>query len=301
MRKHNAGHIGCCRDDGNFQGITIDESQGIDGNFGFNYIPDQAQPLDQIADPSTWRGKRRLTVDEYEFYYRKLDDNNLSLPARIAMAFVLAADLKKLYPATPKLQKDNVLESFIAEFDKLTEAQKKKVYGEAYAFDYYLMTSSVADFLPANVVPYEASAYDFQKLIEARTAKQQVIDQVLENKMMQDKKYQQFKMEESQKVESSEFDAGYPERMAKFILENLELFLTSMFSDEYGMLEWSEKQLQAQKDIYQGILNEVQAGTLAPEKAMDEYRTRLNAMRNIIEKQEIAQNYNHPILKYVKS
>lgn len=292
---HNLGHWGCCRGDGNFEGEIIDEG------FGFNFIPDKAQPMNEPADASNFRGKRRLTADEYEYYYRMLDGNSISLPAKVAIAIVLAADLKRLYPATPKLQKDAYLESFISELAKLSDNDKKKVYGEVYAFDYYLVNSTVADFLPSNVVPYEASAYDFQKLIEAKTAEQDVLDQIRENKLQQDARYQKFKMEESQRVASSEFDAGYTDRMAKFITENIDLFLKNMFSDEFNMLAWSEAQLKEKERLYQDVLNRVALGSLKPDQAVEEYRKLLNNLRLVEEQKAELANYAHPILKYVNT
>lgn len=290
IRGHNPGHLGCCRDDGNFQGEVIDES------LGFNYIPGKAQPLSEPNAASDWRGKRRLTVDEYEYYYRMIYNESLPLTSRIAISFVLAADLKRLYPATPSLQKDSALENFVKMLPTLSDADKQKVYGEVYAFDYYLINSSVSDFLPANVVPYESAAYDFQKLIETKTAKQDVLDQINENKMMQDKRYQEFKMSQAVDSEEKAFDDEYTNRMAKFIMDNIDLFLKNMFSDEFNLLKWSEQQLKMKEDIYADVLRRVESGQLKPEDAVDEYRKLLNAMRVQVETQ---QNFQHPILKYV--
>lgn len=271
----------------------------VDQNFGFTFVPGTATPNAAPVPSDLFNmAKRGLTLDEYQYYYIKLDDQTLSTPTRIALAICLQADLVRLYKNTPAYQQDVFLKGWTDLYPQLADSDKAQCNGEIFSFFKFLNTTKAADFYPPNVLPYLDSAEAFQQAANDAAVAQEAQLTVLKANVQKQQQDQVQAVTDKVKEVLSTFDEDEQKRITDFMNTQLPTYLTSMKQDEYDAVLNTAYQKQQSDIAYADILKRYKAGEFNYQTAISLYKQALDQISTM---KIVETAYTHPMMKYVST
>lgn len=282
---HQPGHIGCCDDAG-------------DGTMGFTYKPGAAQAL---ADPANaqYKGKRNLSVDEFEYYYRMLEDPAISVHGKIAVALVLRADMIRLYKGSPDYAEDEYLKQWADQYTTLPEATKQLVNGEVAAFDAFLTNSKLADYYPANIIPFIEAADAYQIAANQKAIEDQAMIKQMEDERNKQIEYIKYQAMEDLKKAVAEFDLTMTSDQEAYIRKNFEDYLKGIENGLDLNMALDAEKMKMKDAAYQDVVGKFNRNEMTYEEAMSLYAKRLEEI-NAMEVGTLlfGKSYIHPMLTY---